>query len=81
MKVKCNGVYWLNCTRPQGIFSLFTIRVTAYVEFLKANFSYKLRQVLFDVREGNSNLAKSPSEKSNHAMYQEEDLQTGLLSL
>ena len=28
-----------------------------------------LRQVLFDIRAGNSNLAKSLSEKSNPAMY------------
>ena len=33
----------------------------------------KLRQVLFDLRAGNSNLAKSLSEKSNHAMYQDEN--------
>ena len=31
------------------------------------------RQVLFDLRAGNSNLAKSLSEKSNHAMYQDEN--------
>ena len=40
-----------------------------------------LRQVLFDVQAGNSNLAKSLSEKSNHAMYQNENLHTCLLSL
>ena len=28
-----------------------------------------LRQVLFELRAGNPNLAKSLSEKSNHAMY------------
>ena len=32
-----------------------------------------LRQILFDIRAGNSNLAKSLSEKSNHAMYQDEN--------
>ena len=32
----------------------------------------RLRQVLFDVRVENSNLAKSLSEESNYAMYQEE---------
>ena len=40
-----------------------------------------LRQVLFDVRAGNSNLAKSLSEKSNHAMYQDANPHRGLLSL
>ena len=30
-----------------------------------------LRQVLFDIRAGNSNLAKSLSEKSTLAMYQD----------
>ena len=40
-----------------------------------------LRQVLFDVRAGNSNLAKRLSENSNHAMYQEENPHRGLLSL
>ena len=40
-----------------------------------------LRQVLFDVRAGNSDLAKSLSEKSNHAMYQDENPDRGLLSL
>ena len=42
---------------------------------------YDLRQVLFDIRAGNSNLAKSLSKKSNHAMYQDENLHTCLLSL
>ena len=40
-----------------------------------------LRQVLFDIRAGNSNLAKSLSEKINHAMYQDENPHRGLLSL
>ena len=40
----------------------------------------RLRQVLFDVRAENSNLAKCPVEKSNHAMYQDENLHRGLLS-
>ena len=40
-----------------------------------------LRQVVFDIRAGNSNLAKSLSEKSNHAMYQDENPQRCLLSL
>ena len=40
-----------------------------------------LRQVLSDVRAGNSDLAKSLSEKSNHAMYQDENPHRGLLSL
>ena len=31
-----------------------------------------LTQVLFDLRAGNLNLAKSLSDKSNHAMYQDE---------
>ena len=39
-----------------------------------------LREVLFDVQAGNSNLAKRLSEKSNHAMYQEEDPHRGLQS-
>ena len=40
-----------------------------------------LRQVLFDLRAGNSNLAKSLGEKSNHAMYQDENPHRCLLSL
>ena len=40
-----------------------------------------LRQVLFDIRGGNSNLAKSLCEKSNHAMYQDENPHRCLLSL
>ena len=40
-----------------------------------------LRQVLFDLRAGNSNLAKSLSEKSNHAMYQDENPHRCLLPL
>ena len=40
-----------------------------------------LRQVLFGIRAGNSNLAKSLSEKSNHAMYQDENPHRCLLSL
>ena len=40
-----------------------------------------LRQVLFDLRAGNSNLAKSLNEKSNHAMYQDENPHRCLLSL
>ena len=39
----------------------------------------ELRQVLFDVRACNSNLAKSPSEKINHAMHQCENPHKGLL--
>ena len=41
----------------------------------------QLRQVLFDIRAGNSNLVKRLSEKSNHAMYQDENSHRGLLSL
>ena len=41
----------------------------------------RLRHVLFDVRVGNSNLAKSLGEKSNHAMYQDEKPHRCLLSL
>ena len=41
----------------------------------------RLRQVFFDLRAGNSNLAKSLSEKSNHAMYQDENPHRCLLSL
>ena len=40
-----------------------------------------LRQVLFDIRAGNSNLAKSLSEKNNHAMYQDDNPHRCLLSL
>ena len=39
-----------------------------------------LRQVLFDIRAGNSDLAKSLGEKSNHAMYQDENPHRCLLS-
>ena len=42
---------------------------------------FTLRQVLFDLRAGNSNLAKSLGEKSNHAMYQDENPHRCLLSL
>ena len=45
------------------------------------SFEWKLRQVLFDIRAGNSNLAKSLTEKSNHAMYQDENPHRCLLSL
>ena len=41
----------------------------------------QLRQVLFDIRVRNSNLAKSLSEKSNHAMYQDENPHRCLLCL
>ena len=41
----------------------------------------RLRQDLFDIRAGNSNLAKSLSEKSNPAMYQDENLHRYMLSL
>ena len=40
-----------------------------------------LRQVLLDIRAGNSNLAKSLSEKSSHAMYQDKNPHRYLLSL
>ena len=40
-----------------------------------------LRQVLFDIRAENSNLAKSLGEKRNHAMYQNGNPHRGLLSL
>ena len=40
-----------------------------------------LRQVLFDVRAGNSDLAKSLNEKRNHVMYQDENPHRGLLPL
>ena len=40
-----------------------------------------LRQVLFDIRAGNSNLAKSLGEKSNHAMYQDQNRHRCFLSL
>ena len=40
-----------------------------------------LRQILFDIRAGNSSLAKSLSEKSNPAMYQDENPHRYLLSL
>ena len=40
-----------------------------------------LRQVLSDLLAGNSTLAKSLSEKSNHAMYQDENQHRCLLSL
>ena len=40
-----------------------------------------LRQVLFDIGVGNSNLAESLGEKSNHAMYQDQNRHRCLLSL
>ena len=40
-----------------------------------------LRQVLFDIRAGNSNMAKRLCEKSNQAMYQDENLHRCLLCL
>ena len=36
---------------------------------------------LFDIRVGNSNLAKSLGEKGSHAMYQDENPHRCLLSL
>ena len=50
-----------------------------FKENLRSN--KKLRQVLFDIRAGNSNLAKSLGEKSNHAMYQDQNPHRRLLSL
>ena len=44
-------------------------------------FRESLRQVLFDLQAGNSNLATSLNEKSNHAMYQDENSHRCLLSL
>ena len=41
----------------------------------------EIKQVLLDIRAGNSNLAKYLSEESNHAMYQDENPHRGLLSL
>ena len=48
---------------------------------LIARYSTSLRQVLFDIQVGNSNLAKSLSEKSNPALYQDENPHRCLLSL
>ena len=48
---------------------------------VKEMITKRLRKVLFDIRAGNSNLAKSLSEKSNHAMYQDENTHRCLLSL
>ena len=53
---------------------------TAIIHQLHKN-TQALTQVLFDVRAGNSNLTKSLSENSNHAMYQEENPHRGLLFL
>ena len=39
-----------------------------------------LRQASFDVRAGNSDLAKSLGKESNHAMYQDENPHRSLLS-
>ena len=47
----------------------------------KCKYKKELRQVLLDIRAGSSNLAKSLSEKSNHAMYQDENPYKCLLSL
>ena len=47
-------------------------------DIIKTSF---IKTSLFDIRAGNSNLAKSLSEKINHAMYQDENPHRGLLSL
>ena len=47
----------------------------------KVNQFRKLRQILFDIRAENSNLAKNLIEKINHAMYQDKIPHRGFLSL
>ena len=42
-------------------------------KLLSSAYAESLRQVLFDIRAGNSNLAKSLGEKRNHGMYQDEN--------
>ena len=44
-------------------------------------FRNRLKQVLFNTRARNSNLAKSLGEKRNHTVYQDENPHRGLLSL
>ena len=61
-------------------FSLQTIEYLSS-SILRIKILKQLRQVLFDLRAGNSNVAKSLSEKSNHAMYQDENPHRCLLSL
>ena len=63
---------------PPSILNIGIVRMTGEV---LAKFNEQLRQVLFDVRAGNSDLAISLGEKSNHAMYQNENRHRGLLSL
>ena len=47
-----------------GFHIVVMIKSTLFVDMI-------LRQVLFDVRAGNSDLAKSLNEKSNHTIYQD----------
>ena len=54
---------------------LFVVIFQVYAHY------FILRQVLFDIRAGNSNLAKSLGGKSNHAMYQDQNPQRCLLSM
>ena len=56
-------------------------KVSDISDQLIPEFTNILRHVLFDIRAGNSNLAKSLGEKSNHAMYQDEKPHRCLLSL
>ena len=44
-------------------------------------FRNRLKQVLFNTRAGNPNLAKSLGEKRNHTVYQDKNPHRGLLSL
>ena len=70
-------------TLTLGRKSLFTIirKLNGHPSVIQVYLSMNiLKQVLFDIRAGNSNLAKSLSEKGNHAMYQDKNPHRCLLS-
>ena len=68
-----------SCPPPRLIDLLFLLKVPISASIILL--IRKLRQVSFDIGAGNSNLAKSLSEKGNRAMYQDENPHSYLLSL
>ena len=74
-------VVGLPITASLGVVSTVSTCVGACLLLTSKKYKKKLlRQVLFDIRAGNSNLAKSLGEKSNHAMYQDQNPHRRLLS-
>ena len=82
-KQNLNVIVWLRnqITKTFLIHELSKYEINFSLRFFQTGDIAFLRQVLFDLRAGNSNLAKSLGEKSNHAMYQDENPHRCLLSL